>query len=165
MFSAIVWGPYTSVNTIVSQGIDPGYSRLPQSVIIIFFSVYFVYCRPWVLEIFSSAPGWLWWPIAKVVLTIRFPIMWLGDVWEPAPPPPQYGHWTAYLTPLFELNPQIPLRCRMDLWLARLVLTQLQLHQPFDTTPFCNCKFGAYSKLLSFFQPWCFSLAGCLFPF
>ncbi len=43
--------------------------------------------------------------------------------------PLQYGHLTAYLTPFFRLNPQTPKRCHMDLWLARLVLTHLHLHQ------------------------------------
>jgi hypothetical protein len=83
-----------------------------------------------VLDIFSSAPGRLWWPIVSVVLTVRFPITWLGNVWEPAPSPLlQYGHGTAYLTPFLRFNPQIPLRCHMDLWLAHLVLTHPHLHQ------------------------------------
>ncbi len=32
-----------------------------------------------------------------------------------------------------------------------------------DTTPFCNCKFGAQSRRLSFSQPWCFFFDGLPF--
>ncbi len=31
--------------------------------------------------------GWAWWPFARVMLTVYFPIMWLCVGWEPAPPP------------------------------------------------------------------------------
>ncbi len=40
----------------------------------------------------------MWWPLSSVVLTIHFPITWLGVEWEPGPPL-QYGHWVAYLNP------------------------------------------------------------------
>ncbi len=29
---------------------------------------------------------WAWWPLASVVLTVRFLVTWLGNVWEPVPP-------------------------------------------------------------------------------
>ncbi len=47
---------------------------------------------------------WAWWPFASVVLTIRFPIMWLGNVWEPAPPPRSTGLSRLFNPPLSGLN-------------------------------------------------------------
>ncbi len=58
---------------------------------------------------FKKCTGSAWWPMASVVLTVRFRIMWPGVGWEPAPPLPALdGHWTAYLTPFLRLNPQTP---------------------------------------------------------
>jgi hypothetical protein len=68
-----------------------------------------------------------WWPFASVMLTVRFPITWLGVGWEPGLP--AVWAWIAYLNPLFELNPQTPKRCHMDLWSARLVLIHLHRHR------------------------------------
>ncbi len=86
--------------------------------------------------------AWSWWPLVSVVLTVRFPITWFGNVWEPSPPPRSTG-----LSRLF--NPPFPgltLRyqyvvtwtCDWHAWFSLLydLIT-------IDTTPFCNCKFGA----------------------
>jgi hypothetical protein len=43
---------------------------------------------------------WVRWPFASVVLHVRFPITWLGNVWELAPPPCSTG-LSCLLTPTF----------------------------------------------------------------
>jgi hypothetical protein len=102
----------------VSQRIDPGYSRLPSQ-------------RKNNNELWMGillACG-VWLPFASVVLTIRFPVMWLGVGWEPGTPTPAVWAWVSYSNPLFELNPQTPKCCHMDLWSARLVLIYLHRHR------------------------------------
>ncbi len=83
---------------------------------------------------------WAWWPFASVVLTIRFPVTWLGNVWEPVPPPRGTG-----LSRLF--NPHflgLTLRHRnADTWTCdwhawfSLIYTFINI----DTIPFWNSKF------------------------
>jgi hypothetical protein len=107
---------------------------------------------------------WAWWPFASVMLTVRFLITWLDNVWEPAPPPPAVQDWVAYLTTLSGLNPQTPLRCHMDLWLACLVLTHLHLHQH-QHRPLLQQQTLEPRVSVFLFNHSVFSLAGCLLPF
>ncbi len=77
-------------------------------------------------------------------------------------PSPAVLAWVAYLTPLFELNPQTPKRCHMDLWLAHLDLIHLHphhLHHPFLLQ---RQLLEPRVRVLSF-QPWCFFFSGLLF--
>ncbi len=84
-----------------------------------------------------------------------FPVTWLGNVWEPAPPSLPYRSKPTIKPSVSGLKDQIPLRYHMDLWLVLLVLIYQQPHHP-NITPLDNCKIGALSKHLSFFQSLCF---------
>jgi hypothetical protein len=71
---------------LVSPGTKSGYIRLPQSQIIMYSFIWRT-AIVWKIKIFLAVRrGWAWWPFTSVVLTVRFPIKWLGNVWEPAPP-------------------------------------------------------------------------------
>ncbi len=71
----------------VSPGIEPGGIVFPSQNNNIVLYLFGVLQTMWELEIFSSAPSRLWWPIAICRVDRLFPVTWLGNVWEPAPPP------------------------------------------------------------------------------
>ncbi len=74
-----------------------------------------------------------WWPIASVVLTVRFHIMWLVFGENQAYPLPPAGMAMGHLLKLTfrRLTLSTPKRCHMDLWLAWLVLNHHRLqHLP-----------------------------------
>ncbi len=68
-----------------------------------------------------------WWPSRVSCWLSICPFTCLGVGWEPGPPPAVWAI-VAYLNPLFELNPQTPKCCHMDLWSAHLALTRLHRH-------------------------------------
>ncbi len=130
---------------LVSLGIEPGGIVFPSQNNNIILQSFCVLRTMWELEIFSSRPGRLCWPItSECHVDCPFPVMWLGNVWEPAPSPRPTAvwAWTAYLTPLPGLNPQIPLHCHMDLWSARW-FSPIYTFINFDIFPYCNFKIGA----------------------
>ncbi len=79
------------------------------------------------------------------------------------PSPLQYGHWVAYLNPIFGNYPQTRKRCHMDLWSARLVLTHHHRHRLHPSLLHQHLKFRVSD--LSFFIHGAFSPVGCLLPF
>ncbi len=78
---------------------------LPQSKIIMYSFLFGVLlsCKKF-KKILAVRQVWEWWPLASVMLTVRFPITWFGNVWEPAPPPAVWA-WVAYLIPSFWISP------------------------------------------------------------
>ncbi len=84
--------------------------RLPQSKIIM-YSFYLAYCyHVKHKKILAVHRVWAWWLFGRFVLTVRFPITWLGNAWEPVPPPTVQA-WAAYLSPSFQAYPSDTVTC------------------------------------------------------
>ncbi len=103
---------------------------------------------------------WAWSPFVSVDLTVCFPITWLGNGWEPALP--AVRAWVAYLNPAFELNPQTPKRCHVDLWSAPMVLIHPHPHQLRHPYLLQQQLLEPRVSVISF-QPWCFFFGGLPF--
>jgi hypothetical protein len=86
---------------IVLLGIKPGDIVFPSQNNNMVQCSFSVLQAMWELDIFSSALGLLWWPVASVVLTICFPITRLGYVWETVPSPPAVRALVRLFNPTF----------------------------------------------------------------
>ncbi len=147
------------------QESNPVVSSSPVKIIIL-WRVYLVYCRPcgkWkflaVRWVNLGDPSWVsCWP------SVSRPRDLVMCENQRPPPLPAVWAWTAYLTPLFRLNPQIPLRCYMDFWLPHC-FSPIYPFINIEIFPFCNFKFGAYSWRLFLFSTVVLSLVGYLLPF
>jgi hypothetical protein len=65
--------------------------RLPQSQIIMYSLFIRHTATVWKIKQFSSsAPGLSMMTLRECNVDCPFPVTWLGNVWEPVPPPPQY---------------------------------------------------------------------------
>ncbi len=127
---------------IVSPGIEPGYIRLPQSKIIMYIFHWntAIVWKNW--KFLAVRRVWAWWPFASVMSTVRFPITWLGNVWEPAP---------RFLgLALRHLN-AVTWTCDWQAWFSA-IYTFINI----NTIPFCNSKFWSLQQASFLFQPWCF---------
>ncbi len=110
-------------------------------------------------EIFSSAPVLSVMTHRECCVDRPFPFMWLGNVWEPAPPPCSTGQ-SQLFNPCFPGLNLRHRRCHMDLWLAILVLIHHRPHQP-RHHPLLQLQ--DWSTVFPFSQS-LLSLAGCLLP-
>jgi hypothetical protein len=105
---------------IVSPGIDPGYSWLPRQKIIMYNKFGLLLASENIEKFWALRWVGMWWPFVSVVLTVHFPIMWLGVRWEPGPPPPAVWTRVRLFKPAFwGLTLRYRNSCHMDLWSAQ----------------------------------------------
>ncbi len=94
---------------------------------------------------------WAWWPFASVVLPVHFPIMWLGNEWEPAPPPPPSMDLSSLFNPHFlgltlRHRNTVTWTCDWHVWFS-LIYIFINI----DTTTFCNSKLASFFSTVGLF--------------
>jgi hypothetical protein len=166
-FNPISHSQATYLRPVIAKGYCIAGNRtwlyhLPQSQIITcsLLSGVLLSCKE--KEISSSVPGLSMMTHRECRVGRPFPVMWLDNVWEPAPPPHRTGQ-SQLFNPRFQgliLRHRIAVTWTCD-WLFWFSFIT-DLITP-NITPFCNFKIGAWSKRLSFLIV-VLSLAGCLCP-
>ncbi len=135
---------------LVLPGIDPGYIRLPQSKKII-YSFYWrtaIVWKNW--KCLAERRVWVWWPFARVMLTIYFTITWLGNVWDQPPPPLQcrleLPIKLRFLGFTLRHRNAVTWTCDWHAWFSPIYIFIY-----INNTTFCNSKFWSLQKA-SFFS-------------
>ncbi len=97
---------------------------------------------------------WAWWPIASVVLTVHFPIKWLGIGGEPGPPNHGMGLSCLFKPRFLSLTLRhrnaVTWTCDQHAWFSFI-----HIHIDFTLT-FCNKNFWSLESAFLLFELWCF---------
>jgi hypothetical protein len=146
--------------TIVSSGINPSYIRHPQIKKIMYKNIWctavvWKSCKfPAVQQVGLMTHG-----------KCRIDRLFLYHVirsWVRTSPPPAVWALSLFKPTFLRYTLSTPKCCHNDMWSARLVLTHHYRHQ---LHPSLLHQHPESRVSIFLFYPWCFSLAGCLFPF